>query len=269
MKQQLTKRFTRSQLDNNNNHQVNNTKVVSKSNKRRQNSHKSNKVKGSAPSSKLKGRVKTRSQIANNNNQPIIESRQDDEDEELTEDNNKMSSIPSSTNHSASSATNNNNSDTKRANETLTSLKPPSNTTLSQQPKQKEVETPEQIAFRKSYPLTNISEPTNNDCLFGRGGGTNHHPGNKHYRSIVDSQKQRYLNSKRLDKPMVAMVSLLVFHSFVVSTVCFICIYILEIYCTSYAHSNTCLNIHLNTRNVSIQNHIGNYNQLACTISTR
>jgi len=208
MKQQLPKRFTRSQLDNNNNHhQVNTKVVVSKSNKRRQNSHKS-KVKGSAPSSKLKGRVKTRSQIAtnSNNNQTIIESRQDDEDEdeELKEDN-KMSSIPSTTNHTASkSATANNNSDTKRANETSSSLKPPSNTTLSQQPKQKE-ETPEQIAFRASYPLTNISEPTNNDCLFGRGGGTNHHPGNKHYRQIVDSQKQRYLNSKRLDKPMVAM----------------------------------------------------------------
>jgi len=201
MKQQLPKRFTRSQLDNNNNHQVN-TKVVS--NKRRQNSHKS-KVKGSTPSSKSKGRV-TRSQIANNsnNNQTLIERRQDDEDEELTEDN-KMSSIPSTTNHANEASATNNNSDTKRANET-SSLKPPSNTTLSQQPKQKE-ETPEQIAFRTSYPLTNISEPTNNDCLFGRGGGTNHHPGNKHYRQIVDSQKQRYLNSKRLDKPMVAMVS--------------------------------------------------------------
>jgi len=206
MKQQLPKRFTRSQLDNNNHHRVN-TKVVSKSNKRRQNSHKS-KVKGSAPSSKLKGRVKTRSQIAtnSNNNQTLIERRQDDEDEDELKEDNKMSSIPSTTNHSASSATNNNNSDTKRANETSSSLKPPSNTTLSQQPSKKE-ETPEQIAFRTSYPLTNISEPTNNDCLFGRGGGTNHHPGNKHYRSIVDSQKQRYLNSKRLDKPMVAMVS--------------------------------------------------------------
>ena len=201
MKQQLPKRFTRSQLDNNH-HQVNNTKVSTSSNKRRQNSHKS-KVTGSAPSSKLKGRV-TRSQIANNNSnsQTLIESRQDDEDEELKD--NKMSSIPSSTNNVASSATNNN-SDTKRANETSSSLKPPPSST--QPPQKKEVETPEQIAFRASYPLTNISEPTNNDCLFGRGGGTNHHPGNKHYRSIVDAQKQRYLNSKRLDKPMVAMVS--------------------------------------------------------------
>ena len=207
MKQQLPKRFTRSQLDNNNtnNHQVTNTKVVvvSKSNKRRQNSHRSNKVnKGSAPSSKLKGRV-TRSQIANN--QTLVESRQDDEDEE---DNNKMSSIPSSSNNTASSATTNNSDTTKRANETSSSLKPLSSSNTTTQPstlsKRKE-ETPEQIAFRKSYPLTNISEPTNNDCLFGRGGGTNHHPGNKHYRSIVDSQKSRYLNSKRLDKPMVAM----------------------------------------------------------------
>ena len=56
-----------------------------------------------------------------------------------------------------------------------------------------------------SYPLTNISEPTNNDCLFGRGLFTYHHPGNKHYRQIVDSQKTRYSQSKKFDKRLVAV----------------------------------------------------------------
>ena len=72
------------------------------------------------------------------------------------------------------------------------------------QPTQKE-ETPEQIAFRESYPLTNISEPTNNDCLFGRGGGTNHHPGNKKFRELVDKRKDEYKAAKKSDKAIVAM----------------------------------------------------------------
>ena len=67
-------------------------------------------------------------------------------------------------------------------------------------------ETPEQIAFRKSYPLTNISEPTNNDCLCGRGNVITEHPGNKRYREIVYSQQTRYLNCKgNGGKSMVAM----------------------------------------------------------------
>ena len=57
----------------------------------------------------------------------------------------------------------------------------------------------------KSYPLTNISEPTNSDCLFGRGGGTNHHPGNKKFRELVDNRKDEYKAAKRLDKSLVAM----------------------------------------------------------------
>lgn len=36
-------------------------------------------------------------------------------------------------------------------------------------------------------------------------GGTNHHPGNKRYRKIVDDRKVDYVNCKRLDKPMVAL----------------------------------------------------------------
>ena len=33
---------------------------------------------------------------------------------------------------------------------------------------------------------------------------TNHHPGNKRYRKLVESRKCDYVNSKRLDKPLVA-----------------------------------------------------------------
>jgi hypothetical protein len=55
------------------------------------------------------------------------------------------------------------------------------------------------------WPLTGITEPGPNDCLFGRGGGTNHHPGNKKYRKMVEDKKDKYLSSKRLDKPLVAM----------------------------------------------------------------
>jgi hypothetical protein len=67
-------------------------------------------------------------------------------------------------------------------------------------------ETPEQReARRKSHPLKDISEPLPTDCLFGRGGGTNHHPGNKLYRKMVEDKKETYLKSKRLDKPLVAM----------------------------------------------------------------
>ena len=68
---------------------------------------------------------------------------------------------------------------------------------------------PEELAARAqrkaNYPLKDIPEPGPNDCLFGRGGGTNHHPGNKLYRKAVENKKQKYLSSKRLDKPLVAM----------------------------------------------------------------
>ena len=58
---------------------------------------------------------------------------------------------------------------------------------------------------RAQRPLSNIVEPGPNDRLFGRGGGTNHHPGNKLYRQMVDDKKSKYLSSKQFDKPLVAM----------------------------------------------------------------
>jgi hypothetical protein len=36
-------------------------------------------------------------------------------------------------------------------------------------------------------------------------GGTNHHPGNKRYRKMVEDKKIEYVNCKRLDKPLVAL----------------------------------------------------------------
>lgn len=71
---------------------------------------------------------------------------------------------------------------------------------------ERHVESAEALAARRAaWPLKGITEPGEHDCLFGRGGGTNHHPGNKLYRKMVEDRKGTYLNSKRLDKPLVAM----------------------------------------------------------------
>jgi DNA mismatch repair ATPase MutL len=56
-----------------------------------------------------------------------------------------------------------------------------------------------------NWPLRNIKDPHDNDIMYGRGGGTNHHPGNKMYRTLVEDRKLEYVNSKRLDKPLVAL----------------------------------------------------------------
>eukprot|EP01082_Thalassiosira_pseudonana_P011851 g10184.t1 g10184 contig4:1386953-1388368(+) len=44
----------------------------------------------------------------------------------------------------------------------------------------------------------------NEDVLFGRGGRTNHHPGNKRLRDIVDHYRVVYTSAKKIDKPKVA-----------------------------------------------------------------
>ena len=56
-----------------------------------------------------------------------------------------------------------------------------------------------------NWPLRNIKEVHEHDVMYGRGGGTNHHPGNKRYRKMVEDRKLEYVNSKRLDKPLVAL----------------------------------------------------------------
>lgn len=45
------------------------------------------------------------------------------------------------------------------------------------------------------------SGPSDADVLFGRGGRTNHHPGNKRLRTIVDQYKFAYEMAKKTDKP--------------------------------------------------------------------
>ena len=54
------------------------------------------------------------------------------------------------------------------------------------------------------YPLTNITNPSSNDILCGRGGGTNAHPGNIKFRKLVAAHKLRYLAASKSDKPGVA-----------------------------------------------------------------
>lgn len=49
-----------------------------------------------------------------------------------------------------------------------------------------------------------IETPTANDILFGRGGLTNHHPGNKKYRQIIAAHKRDYIQAAKIIKPRVA-----------------------------------------------------------------
>mmetsp|Transcript_10082 Transcript_10082/g.18142 ORF Transcript_10082/g.18142 Transcript_10082/m.18142 type:complete len:460 (-) Transcript_10082:125-1504(-) len=53
---------------------------------------------------------------------------------------------------------------------------------------------------------TNASDifPKDEDVLFGRGGRTNHHPGNKRLRQIVNKYRDTYYAAKKVDKPKVS-----------------------------------------------------------------
>jgi len=46
-----------------------------------------------------------------------------------------------------------------------------------------------------SWPLKNIKQPHQNDVICGRGGGSNRHTGNKHFRKTVEEHRVEYLNS--------------------------------------------------------------------------
>ncbi|KAL7535374.1 hypothetical protein ACHAXR_011127 [Thalassiosira sp. AJA248-18] len=72
---------------------------------------------------------------------------------------------------------------------------------------QEEKEEAEEEAYpaNGSMVLHSIREPGINDCLFGRGGGTNHHPGNMRYRRMVAERRHIYKESTRSAKPEVAM----------------------------------------------------------------
>jgi len=54
------------------------------------------------------------------------------------------------------------------------------------------------------YETKDIANPGPNDVMFGRGGGTNNHTGNKRFRQCVNDHKLRYLAASKVDKPKVA-----------------------------------------------------------------
>lgn len=55
------------------------------------------------------------------------------------------------------------------------------------------------------WPLSGIRKPGNNDCLTGRGGGTNFHPGNIKYRTFVEDNKAGYRSATRNAKSTMSM----------------------------------------------------------------
>merc|ERR1719273_2789072 len=59
------------------------------------------------------------------------------------------------------------------------------------------------VAPSVQRPVDDVSI-TNNDVLFGRGGRTNHHPGNLRYRDIISLHRPDYVGAQKQDKPKVA-----------------------------------------------------------------
>jgi len=55
-----------------------------------------------------------------------------------------------------------------------------------------------------TWPRINVATPHANDVLCGRGGGTNNHLGNEHFRDLVSSKKLEYINSSKREKPLVS-----------------------------------------------------------------
>ena len=49
-----------------------------------------------------------------------------------------------------------------------------------------------------------IIEITKDDVLFGRGGGTNRHPGNIYFRDLVSEQQPAYVQARKSDKTLIA-----------------------------------------------------------------
>jgi len=54
------------------------------------------------------------------------------------------------------------------------------------------------------WPHKGIQTPHANDVLYGRGGGTNHHPGNRRYRALVKAKTVCYNNTIRPERGSVA-----------------------------------------------------------------
>ncbi|KAL7524554.1 hypothetical protein ACHAXR_002038, partial [Thalassiosira sp. AJA248-18] len=64
--------------------------------------------------------------------------------------------------------------------------------------------TPGTKALPDGTPLSNVAEYSNTDVLCGRGGGTNHHTGNNHWRALVAANKRLYISLPKKQKVLVA-----------------------------------------------------------------
>ena len=60
---------------------------------------------------------------------------------------------------------------------------------------------PPQMPHPFAAPVHYIKEVNENDVLCGRGGATNSHAGNRSYRELVKSFKDKYLKAKKKQKP--------------------------------------------------------------------
>mmetsp|Transcript_9368 Transcript_9368/g.10384 ORF Transcript_9368/g.10384 Transcript_9368/m.10384 type:complete len:427 (+) Transcript_9368:46-1326(+) len=61
-----------------------------------------------------------------------------------------------------------------------------------------------QLNFNNNYPLKDISSPHPHDVLCGRGGGTNNHVGNSHWRMLVAANKQLYVTLPKRQKMLLS-----------------------------------------------------------------
>lgn len=52
--------------------------------------------------------------------------------------------------------------------------------------------------------IVGVTSFNDNDVLCGRGGGTNVHPGNKHFRTLIDQHRKIYLKARKNDKPAIS-----------------------------------------------------------------
>jgi hypothetical protein len=53
---------------------------------------------------------------------------------------------------------------------------------------------------KEAQPVIYVDEPTDLDCVLGRGGKSNHHPGNKRYRDEVQNLQKWYKASDKSEK---------------------------------------------------------------------
>jgi hypothetical protein len=60
------------------------------------------------------------------------------------------------------------------------------------------------MAATKTQHLVDTDDIREHDVLCGRGGRTNSHDGNKHFRSIVSENQSEYLASRKTDKMLIA-----------------------------------------------------------------